>query len=157
MTTLTEYEMYQAGCHAILRRIKGINKNLARPYGESKGDLWGQDIESTAAEMLVAKTLGKYWNIYITEPNAPGANTDGDVGDVEVRHTKYTSGKLLLHDRDRDEAVFVLVVGKYPRYRIAGWLTAGEGKRPELVEEYDGRSAYFVPQTELHSIDSIPK
>jgi hypothetical protein len=60
-----------------------------------------------------------------------------------------------LHDRDNDEAVFVLVVGSYPSMKIVGWIYGEEGQKKEYWWEGTGRPAYFVPQENLRALDSL--
>jgi hypothetical protein len=60
--------MFSAACHGIMRRLSAIKRKRPAPYGDPNLNLWGMDIESCAAEMLVAKWLGKYWNRIAEKP-----------------------------------------------------------------------------------------
>lgn len=141
---LSHAEAFSAACHGVMRRLSAIKKNRQHAYGNPTIDLWGMDIEAAAAEMLVAKWLGKYWHSVADSPE----ELEGDVGKVQVRHTKRSDGSLILHDRDSSDAVFVLVTGCYPEMQIQGWILGAEGKQRRYWRETD-RPAYFVPQDAL--------
>ena len=130
----------QAGC---LRRIAAIKHGRQHSNGTPTIDLWGMDIEGAAAELVVAKWLGKYWNSVADDP----AQLDGDVGCYQVRHTKHTNGCLILREGDK-QGVYVLVVGQYPNYQIVGWLEAKTGMQQHYLRSGE-RPAYFVPQEDL--------
>jgi hypothetical protein len=57
-------------------------------------------------------------------------NRLADVGDSQVRHTRYAHGRLMIQPEDNDEQIFILAVGTLPRYRVVGWLRGGEAKQP---------------------------
>lgn len=132
-----------AGGH---RRLRQLQKGRADRYGYDGTDLWTTDIESTGAEIAVAKHLGVYWW------DSPSLDYDGDVGEVQVRWTGHPNGKLILHPEDADEAAFFLVRGHMPAYEVAGWIRGGEGKLERFWADPTGkgRHAFFVPTTELN-------
>ena len=131
----------QAGC---LRRIAAVKKKRQHNNGAPTIDMWGMDIEGAAAEFVVAKWLGKFWNSVADDPT----QLEGDAGCYQVRHTRRLDGSLILHDTDKSDAVFVLVVGQYPNYQICGWLEGRAGKQQQYWRNCE-RSAYFVPQDAL--------
>ena len=132
-----------------MRRLSAISHSKEVPYGDPTGDLWGIDIESCAAEMLVGKYLNQFWHQSI---HVDGHRNPADVGaSVEVRHTARTDGRLIVHSRDKDSSKFVLVVGSYPSFRIVGWITGAEAKREAFWWEGARHPAYFVPQEALFS------
>lgn len=142
--TLSQAEMLlaaQAGC---LRQIAAVKHNRQHNNGMPTIDMWGMDIEGAAAEFVVAKWLGKFWHCVADDPT----QLEGDAGRYQVRHTKRIDGSLILHDKDKSEAVFVLVVGQYPNYQICGWIDGETGKQQRYWRNCE-RPAYFVPQDAL--------
>ena len=142
--TLSQAEMLiaaQAGC---LRRIAAVKHNRQHNNGTPTIDMWGMDIEGAAAEFVVAKWLGKFWHSVADDPT----KLEGDVGKIQVRHTRHENGCLILHNKDNSNALFVLVVGLYPNYEIKGWIDGDAGKNAKYWRELS-RAAYFVPQDAL--------
>jgi len=106
------------------------------------------DIVGARCELAFARYYGKPWvgvvNDFWTLP--------GDVGNVQIRGTRWLEGCLLLHPEDAKygTAPFVLVLDDCPRFRIAGWTTFAAGALPQhWQEKVRGRPAYFVPQSSL--------
>jgi hypothetical protein len=148
---LNRGEMFTAATAGVMRRLNAIKHGRQDAYGQSPLDRWGMDIESSAAELLVAKKLGLYWNYFSEDPSS----LEGDVGKVQVRHTARADGCLLLHDRDKSDVPFVLVVGHYPALRIVGWCLGSYGKDKRYWREDTGRPAYFVPQSDLRPMEEF--
>lgn len=138
------------------RRIKAIARNRSEPYGTPKDDLWMTDIESSAAELAVAKLTGLYWHRRIEHSLE---TTPPDVGDdVQVRWSAHPTAHLTIYDRDQDGHIFFLVTGRIPTLVIHGWINAVEAK----TENYRrvtprGGMAYWVPQTDLNPISLFRK
>jgi hypothetical protein len=112
------------------------------------------DITGALGELVVAKALGVHW-----EPNVGGNDHGkGDVGAFEVRATARTPARLTIRDRDDDAACFVLVTGVPPCLSIAGWLYAGDAKRPEYLDRrsYQDEPTWQVPAERLQPWDERP-
>jgi len=149
---LTKADLYLAGHAGVMRRISAISKSRPEPYGRPQSDLWGLDIESCAAELLVSRALNQSWTPYAASPG----EIVSDVGrSVQVRQTPRPDGCLILHDRDSDDHAFVLVVGTSINQRIAGWIRCSDGKQPRFWREDTGRPAYFVPQLHLKPLPEL--
>lgn len=149
MMQLTTSDLYFAAQAGIMRRISAIRANRPEPYGALAEDLWGNDIESCAAEMLVARAFGVNWIPYANNPQSITA----DVGDnIQVRSTRRDNGCLLLHKEDKDDHIYVLVTGSGIQKRIRGCILGSDGKRSEYWRESTGRPCYFVPQSKLSDI-----
>ena len=81
-----------------------------------------------------------------------------DVGKaLHVRATEYLGGKLILHDYDPDDGVFVLAVVGVDRVSFLGWLLGAEGKQPRFWNTRWSRPAYAVSQRHLKPMDTIPQ
>jgi hypothetical protein len=141
--------------HHALRRTKGT-------YGLTEAReaaLLDLDTQGCLAELLTATGLGveDAWVDYTEDFQS----LSGDVAPgVQVRSTHYIdTGRLILHDRDDDDSIFVLVgIPKRTRARpypdsavIIGWILGWDGKRDRFFKEVNGngRPAYFVPRERL--------
>jgi len=144
---LTWSEQLTAAHVGAMRRIGAMASGRPEPYG-TPADLWAVDIEAAAAELAVAKAVGLFWPM----ATRPDRNLAGDVGPFQVRHTTRENGRLILHDRDSDDAAFVLVRGSIPSFDVVGWIWGADGKDQRFRFKGDGRPAFFVPETDLVSI-----
>jgi hypothetical protein len=150
--TLTSDELFDAAVTGIRRACDSIRDGRKHAYGGQREAFWEIQIEGACGEAAVSKGLNVWWN--------KGVNTFKDVRDVggkwEVRATTYRDGKLIVHPRDPDNAIFWLVVGKAPTYRLAGWKRGIDCKAQLYwADPQGGRPAYFVPQRELHSLEEF--
>lgn len=149
---LTRADLYLAGHAGVMRRLSAMSKQRPEPFGTPSSDLWGVDIESCAAELLVSRSLNQSWTPYALNP----VEIISDVGTlVQVRHTPRANGCLILHDKDSDDHAFVLVVGLGTSQRIVGWLWGRDGKQLCHWRTSTGRPAYFVPQEALSPITGL--
>jgi len=154
---LTEQELIMGAMQGVLRRVKAIMKNRSdnvsgRPTSERDIDSWDVDIEGALGEMAFAKYRDLYWS---------GAADfgEGDVGDTEVRTTKYANGHLLLYPSSAHNKRFALMIGSLGSYKVAGWLSGKDGKQPKFWREMgsgSGRRAFMVPQDELKPVPVVP-
>lgn len=98
----------------------------ALPPGMSFLDLM---LQGFGAEYAVASWTGLPWN--------RGIRSKADVGkNVEVRQTKYAEGFLVLKSFDHFSRIFILAVGRFPDYRLAGWIHGSAAME---------RGRYFAP------------
>lgn len=114
------------------------------------------DTHGAMAELLVAKTLNRFW----TNPFLNTANKNlPNVGNtIEVRHTKYPSGCLLVHDEDVDNFWHVLVVGTISNPKVVGGILGKDAKKEIWwKEKVAGRPCYFVPQDKLIPVPELIK
>ena len=151
IVTLTWSEQLFAAQAGVMRRISAIHKKRDEPYKTPTGDLWGIDVESSGAEAAVAKALRRYW-----QPLSTIAETDGDVSGVEVRSTTRKDGHLIVHDRDKDHAPFVLVRGVFPVYDLVGWMYGRDAKQDQYkTTQVRFGYAYFVPDRDLRPLEEL--
>lgn len=145
---LTPAEFFVAAVHGIIRRLMAMKRKRPQPYGCPTIDLWGMEVESCGAELFAAKSLGLFWHASTLNLQA----LPGDCGNVQVRHTVRPDGCLILHDRDRGDARFILVTGRYPEYCMVGWTYARDGREKRYWRTIRKRSAYYCPQDKLRSM-----
>lgn len=135
------------------RRCSAIEKKRKGAHGFNRTDFWELDVEGLLAEAAVAKGLGIYY--------APVTGAlDTALGDVlpgiQVRSTKYKNGSLLIHKTDADDDKFLLVTGAQGSYDVRGWIVGSEGKRQEYWKLYKERGAFWVPQSALNPLSTLP-
>lgn len=103
-------------------------------------------IHGKMAEFAGARCLGRAWT-----PGGADIST-GDVDDrVEIRGTEHEHGHLLLYERDREIAhrEFVLMVGNYPDFRLAGWIVGSEGMLDRFWHDDADPPCWWVSQSAL--------
>jgi hypothetical protein len=151
--SLTTQEQIRAA-EVALHRIKEI---AGRPDHVSRYDTKltmveyiAQITESVGAEIAVAKAL----RIEGFDPANSRFKSTADVAaGIEVKWTKYDEGSLIIYPSDRATDVAVLVVGKSPRYRIAGWMPVAVAKRDRY--RHHSQPTWWVSQQNLQPIENL--
>jgi hypothetical protein len=158
---LTPAELYNAANVGIQRRIRAMLRPGSRPrFDWSDGQQgWEQNVQGAIGELVTAKYLDRYWS---------GAGTswrdDDDVGGVEVRYNSWTKDDAWLivypHPRDHAAAPFVLVTRGATDldFVIRGWAPGRDCQQDRYwrpVSATIRAAAYFVPQSDLRSIDTL--
>jgi hypothetical protein len=145
---LTPHEVARYALIGVQRRLSNIAKKTPAAHGRldsGHGDEWQIDIEGVLAEAAVAKAL----NVYFAPSIGRSDKASGDVMGLQVRSTRYATGRLLVHKGDADGHRFLLVTGSEGDYTIRGWLTGQDAKRFGTWKTHKGRSAYWVEQNFL--------
>jgi hypothetical protein len=133
------YGTLQGSLHSHLRDRTG-----RRPRG------YAQRIESTAAELALAKYLGLPFEIRFNTGK-------GDVGEIEVRWAQEERYGLIVRPDDPPDPPYVLVTGRAGLYHLQGWLYGHEAMRPEWSRSPNGRPPVFIaPQAALHALETLP-
>lgn len=118
-----------------------------------KGDFFkfvALQMDAIAAEMVVGEALQIPYGDLADQRNKTGA----DVGsNIEVKHTAWHDGHLIIAPRDRSSDIAVLVTGSCPEYRIAGWIPVAIAKQPRFKSTKD--SSYWVGQIHLRPIETF--
>lgn len=101
--------------------------------------------DAIGAEMAAGVSVGRGW------VDSPEPDHDGDLGPgLQVRFTEHERGRLLLHESDEDDHLFILVTGQFPVYMVRGQISGAEGKRVGVVRELrPGRPCVCVEQHQL--------
>lgn len=147
---LTDSELLMAANVGVMRRISSIKQKLKNIMKISEYEKWGIDICGAFGEMAVAKALGLYWEGGVDTFKAP------DIGTFQVRSSRHENGRLIVRNNDKDEDIFILVVGKAPNYEIVGWIKGAEAKCDAYLDDPNNlRPAWFVPQEDLHPISEL--
>lgn len=118
-----------------------------------KGDFFkfaSLQMDAIAAEMVVGEAL----NIPYGDLSDQRHKSVADVGsNIEVKHTTWHDGHLIIAPRDRSSDIAVLVTGSCPEYRIAGWIPVAIAKQPRFKSTKD--SSYWVGQMHLRPIENF--
>jgi len=134
------------------------NKN-ARSKGKPNTKMGNQsdadtDLEGIAGELVVCKALNLYPDTEIDLVDLPKFDLLTAKGNtVDVKTTKYLSGKMLatLKKNIADCNIYVLVVGTFPAYRIAGWCWAEELLKEENIIDLGHGKGYALTQDKLRA------
>ncbi len=86
-----------------------------------------------------------------------------DVGsNIQVRSTNHSNGNLLVHPKDKDDQVFILVKSHdYPEMEVSGWVLGRDAKKKEFWEDgsnlpsFEGRACYLFPCEKLNPIETL--
>lgn len=149
VVTLNWHEVATASHVGWMRQIKALQSDKHNTHGYT-GEGWSEHCEGACGEMAVAKYLERYWN--------GSVNTwkSDDLPGIQVRTRSQHDYQLIVRPRDDDQAAFVLVTGRSPSYRVRGYITGADAKRPEWLQTYGGRpAAYFVPTLNLNDIEDL--
>ena len=98
--------------HGVALKRNGSQRSASRKDGVVMDSSLSADLIGAQGELAVSKALdlpwdGKWLPISIWDTWKINGN---DVSNLEVRSTKYSTGRLILHDRDKDFAPFILVI-----------------------------------------------
>jgi hypothetical protein len=118
------------------------------PRGETRLDV---DMRGFGAELAAARALGLKWSATVYS-RSKARSKPPDLGEaIEVKHSKWSDGPLYVYPNEPRDRIHVLVIGRIPEYRIAGWIRAGDARRPEFWHEPPEvrAAAWAVPQEAL--------
>lgn len=134
-------------------RVNGVSNRRMGPQSDEQTDL-----EGIAAEIAFAK----YANVY------PDLDTDGDTHPVhdavlhdgklvDIKSTTYPTGRLIVAPWKDVDAVdaYVLVVGTFPNYRIAGAMEGYRLMRSHRMKDLGHGKVFVATQDELKPVDQL--
>ena len=146
-------ELLMASDIGRMRQLTALKRKLQDKHGAQKENGWQLHIEGACGEMAAGKALGIHW-----EGSVCTFKRGGDVGSLQVRTRSQGHYELIVRKDDRDEDVFILVTGMAPNYEVKGWITGADAKQERWLQRHGGReAAFFVPTTELKSLEDIPR
>lgn len=144
VVVMDEWEMFDAAMKEVRRHVQNKFSGRKPRYGLT-GVGWNEGMVGALGEAAVAMFFNVYWSGAIGDLGAK------DVGRLQVRTRTEQWHNMILHEADNDDDYFVLVHYDAPRFHIAGWIQARDGKRPEFWQEKTGRPCYFVPTEALNT------
>lgn len=142
---LSVAEITTGAITAVMRQVDNIAKSRQGRNNEAGMTDWQLHVEGALGEMAVAKWLKAYWSGEVGNLSA------ADIQDtIQVRTTARHNGHLILHEWDKDDDLFFLVIGKNGTYKIVGWISGHVGKKLQYWRDPTGsRPAYFIPALAL--------
>lgn len=140
-----------AGCTQMMRAVR--TGKVGHDHGGSSGrdmrERWAQAIHGQMVEHAVSKAFNFY----------PNAGIDGiqgdDPGGFAIRGTPHENGHLIVNGSElpaMGEKRFVLVVGHWPTFRLAGWIKGSDVMREEWWRADERPPSWWVPQAALKEI-----
>lgn len=152
---LSQFNIFMAGMVGVSRQMKCIQQPVGYKGIDNRKRGWQDNCDGALGEQAFAKWLGVFWD---GTPNT--FRTVPDVDSFEVRTNSKSWGDLFLRERDKDEAIYVLVLShECPVFEIKGWIRGCDGKRPEWLRRLDPDrpEAWVVPQTALRPMEELPR
>ena len=150
--TLTHDEEVQAAAAAFLCESKGA-ENFYFHDQNMRGNIH-ESIRRTAEALGAEIAAAKYFGIADFKLEIIKFKERADLGNrIEVKHTKWLDGHLILRERDRTQDLAVLVVGESPIYYVKGWIPIRAAKTSRFKHDKDG--SWWVSQINLNSMENL--
>lgn len=160
MIKFTGEDVMVAAAKGTMKQLRAIKKKkMGNDHGGTSrrgvSKRWINSIFGELGEIIVAREL----ELPIT---AQYGNLDPSIADVarviEVKATEVQSGHLPAYDHTPNNFICVLVIIDMSSLtaRIAGWLEAPLCRDKAWWRADMDPPCYFVPQSELNPIESIP-
>jgi hypothetical protein len=158
---LNEFEYWYSVQVGAKRQVDNVLLDArADRYGCSPEIGFQAHIDGAFGEAVMAKFLDVWWAGQMSDLSAD------DAGGAQVRCSqgRRNTVSLLLHEHDKDEKVYVLVIGpfykrgEYAYARLAGWIRGVDGKKQECWGDKanNGRPCFFVPIRALNPMSEFP-
>lgn len=149
---LNWFEVLAGAFTGVTRRVESIRKGYKNSKGFDRDDVWDIDINGACAELAAAKCMNRYWNASVN------GFKKGDIGNYQVRLARGTTPYLLFRKNDNPNAIFILVNGVAPTFKVMGWMKGSEGMKSKYLRSFGGRpDVYAVPPDELHKMTALPR
>ena len=125
-----------------MRQVENIKFGQPNKRGYRENNNWQLHIDGALAEMALAKHLGLYYS--------KGWIRAGDVGEFEVRSSKLSHARLIVHKDDKPDSWYWLLTGTENKWTVHGGMLAKDAMQEKYWDDpTKGRPAYFVPQSDL--------
>jgi len=150
--TLTKDEEIQAAAAAFICESKG-SENYYFHDQSMRGNMH-ESIRRTAEALGAELAAARYFGITDFRLDLDKFKIRADIGNrIEIKHTKWIDGHLILRERDRVEDLAVLVVGESPTYYVKGWIPIRSAKTSRFHHDKD--SSWWVSQSNLNSMENL--
>jgi len=139
---------------AVAKSLAVMRQQIARAIGREDQQIgkqagWETDEQGIGGEFAAARA----YNVYPCLELKPDAGFDLVVRGkkIDVKTTKYKTGRLLAkrNQRDAEVDIFLLVTGEFPTFRIVGYATADELLRDENLVDLGHGAGYGLTQDRL--------
>jgi hypothetical protein len=150
--TLTRQEEIQAAAAAFLCESKGED-NFYFHDQAMRGNIH-ESIRRTAEALGAEIAAAKYFGIPDYKLQINKFKQEADIGNrIEIKHTRWLDGHLILQPRDRVDDLAVLVVGESPTYYVKGWIPIKAAKTSRF--KHDKTESWWVSQINLNSMENL--
>lgn len=172
-TTLSRMELVEANTIGSLRATYARQHRSKNTAGFDVGAEANR--RGARGELGAAKILQEPWNVPYSN-NFRHIRKHADVGGFEVRTTARREDRLIIREKDRDEAIFILALeesavlpggAQSKRITLLGWAFAGDAKRdlflknppapPGAVSDGPSQPAWFYPRRHLRPMSELLK
>tara|TARA_Y100000310_G_scaffold339234_1_gene431299 strand:+ start:4470 stop:4934 length:465 start_codon:yes stop_codon:yes gene_type:complete len=137
----------------MLGLLRNSVNRAAGVVDRKKGDLdpTTMDIDGMAAEVAFCKFQNLYPDFSLNPQKLTYDCLTQDGNKVDIKQTHYLDGRLLVNtDKVKAETThYVLVIGRVPKFRMAGYVEKEEIFRDENLTDLHGRKVYAVEQERL--------
>ena len=142
-------------CHSIasMNELYKHTKGVGHHWSVKKADESANYILGAVGEYAVAKYLGKFF-----DGNVGNLDAVDVAGEYEVKTTPVPSGHLIIKPEAKEAKPFVLAVVEDMMVRLPGWMKGTDIKHEQYKRaDQHGRVLYWVPQSDLHPMSTLPK
>ena len=150
--TITKDEEIQAAAAAFICESKGV-ENYYFHDQSARGNIH-ESIRRTAEALGAEIAAARYFGIPHFKLELDKFKLRADLFNrIEVKHTKWLDGHLIIRERDRVEDLAVLVVGESPVYYVKGWIPIRAAKTSRFKNDKD--NSWWVSQHNLNSMENL--
>jgi hypothetical protein len=130
-------------------RDAGIENRRIGPQSDEQTDL-----EGIGAEIAFCKAHNVYPDMTLdSHPFEDAVTRQGKR--VDIKSTRYQSGHLVavLGKKEKNPPdIYALVIGVFPKYRIAGVIASGELLQDENIKDFGHGPTFAIGQNKLRNI-----
>lgn len=114
------------------------------------------DLEGIGAELAFCRAFNVYPDLTLNKHPEEDAILRNGMR-VDCKATRYKNGHLLavITKAHKPADLYVLVVGEFPKYRIAGFATAEEIFQEQNIHDFGHGPTYAIPQNKLTSAKQL--
>ena len=117
---------------------------------------WAEFVQQQYDAIGAEFAVGIYTDNPIHDLENRNGLVEADVGlNIEVKHTHYARGHLIIQLNAKDNEIAVLVTGALPIYRLMGWIPVKMAKQDRYL--HSSRSGYWISQDNLFEMDTLAK
>ena len=151
-TYLTPFEIEIATHVAAARSNNGRINNRTQRNNLAEEKRESVDKQGALCELAFCKIMNLYWDFNLDRIGLPDVEPCFD-----IKGTSYWDGKLIVKLNEPDNFIYVLVVSHKNRFKACGFLNGARAKNIKYFDEpVPGRPAFFVPQSDLISMQEFP-
>jgi hypothetical protein len=130
-------------------RVKNNREKGAKATVYGDKEPWKAEVHSVGAELAFCK-LFNCWPDLNTKRFGELDAVLKDGRTVDVKATELKSGRLLVKVKDREPCdLYALMIGDFPSYQFAGWMTGKELLQDERIDKKLEHPAFAAKPHEL--------